>query len=258
MNRSKNARRQFPEGPGAGRSTPGRGFTLVEILVTIAIVLILAAIGVVGLHKAKQSARQAKAMGPLREVAAANLSFSMDNQGHINTLRWQGDPEEGMPWVENSFWGRMERYIDPESAEGGGQKALQEKLRRQLAALFSSGDVGKMRGTLLQGSKIYHDASGLPVPFAFNDYLYTWKEWENMGSIDSPSEIAYITYGFGIFDEKDASSYAERPLDGSKPKNNIYYLPNRKAMVAFLDGHVEVLGPPMHERRLRWDYYTRD
>ena len=84
----------------------GDGFTLVELLVTVAIILVLAALAFMGFGRVRQAAMKAKALGPLKQVAAANAAYAMENYGQINTLRWVGDPEEGRPFVSNSFWGR--------------------------------------------------------------------------------------------------------------------------------------------------------
>jgi prepilin-type processing-associated H-X9-DG protein len=223
------------------------GFTLVELLVAIAIVIVLAAVSFVAMRGVKQKAMQTKAIGPLRQIAEANMAYALENGG-INTLKWVGDPEEGKPYVGNSFWGRMQPLMFPE-IDGAGQKQLQKNLKQQIGQMFSSTDPDKMTGTLLQGAKIYHDGSGLPIPFAFNKKLHKWGDWINVNRAGSPAETIYISYGFGMFDEEDGRSYVPMPTNGSKPDNNIYYLPSGKAMVAFLDGHMERLAPPISERK---------
>lgn len=234
---------------GVTRTFP-RGFTLVELMVTITIVVILVAIAFVAGSRVKKKALQAKALVPIRDVAMANAQFATENSGRINTLRWAGDKEEGKPFVGNSFWGRLQPYLFPD-LDSNNQKKLKEETSKRLDRLFDSTDADKMTGTWLQGSKIYHDASGLPVPFAFNDELYTWNDWENMNRVGGLSEIMYITYGFGIFNEADGKSYTPRPTDGSKPDNSIYYLDDGRAIVSFLDGHVERLTAPIPSRRFK-------
>jgi prepilin-type processing-associated H-X9-DG protein len=219
-------------------------FTLIEILVTIAIIMVLAVLGVIVAKSAMEKTQQTKSISAMRAVASANMQYATDNNSQINTLKWEGDPEEGRPFVGNSFWGRLTPYLfDHITTNNQGQ--MKSEIKQSLNQLFSTSNCDKMTGTWLAGSKIYHDSSGLPVPFAFNDELYTWNEWVRTNQVPNLAEIMYITYGFGIFNEADGKSFTPRPTDGSKPENNIYYLENGKAAVAFLDGHVEMLSPPI-------------
>lgn len=219
----------------------------------VAIVLVLAALSLVGINKATQAARQAKALGPLRELSAAGVAYANENGGRINTLRWAGDPEEGRPFVGNSFWGRMEPYIFS-GIEGGNQQQLKRQLKDRIGHLFATKDPDTMTGTILQGGKIYHDSSGLPVPVAFNKHLYSWNQWATMAQVDGGPGTMYMAYGFGLYDEQDGGAYAEWPQDGGKPDNNLLYLPNRQAMIAFLDGHVEYYNPPIPRKLFHPDF----
>ena len=224
-------------------------FTLVELLVVVTVVIILAALSIVATRAVRQKARQANAVGSLRQLGAAGVAYSLENNGEINTLRWNTDPKEGRPFVANSFWGRMQPHLFGDSNAGGNQKALQKELKQQIGALFSSPDPDTMAGTVLQGAKIYHDNSGLPVPVSFNKYLYPFGDWANVNRIDRPAEVLYFAYGFGMFDEADGKEYAETPTNGMTPGNNFYYLSDRRAWAAFLDGHVEGVSAPMPDRR---------
>ena len=52
-----------------------RGFSLIELLVVVAIMLVIAAIAVPSLMAAKRSANQASAVGSLRNIASAESTF---------------------------------------------------------------------------------------------------------------------------------------------------------------------------------------
>lgn len=231
---------------------PGsRGFTLIEVMIAVAIIAVLALVVSVMARNSKKKALEASAMGPMRQVAMANVAFSLDNHSKINTLKWKDDPEEGTGgFVRNSFWGRLGPYLFPDVGETN-QNKLKKELKLRLNSFFSTSDASKMTGTWLQGSKVYHDGSGLPVPFAFNDQLYQYNNWVRMNKVRDTSQIMYITYGFGIFNEADGQQADPRPTDGSKPSNNIYYLDNGKAMVSFLDGRVELIPAPIPTRRFQ-------
>lgn len=217
------------------------GFTLVELLVVIVMIATLATIVFFFTTKAKSKAMQVNALGMLREVATANAGFSSDNFGKINTMRWIGDPEEGKPYVGNSYWGRMEPYIFS-GASTNSQPKLKAELKIRLKQFLATSDTSKMTGTLLQGSRIYHDASGLPVPFGFNGKLYSWGKWARMSQISDPARVMYATYGFAFVTEANSKTFQRRPTDGtSKP---IYFMENNKALVVFLDGHTESVSAP--------------
>ena len=229
--------------------TRRKGFTLVELLVTITIVLVLAAMIMVVTSKIRSSAQQANAMSSLRQVASFNTAYATENNGDINTLRWVGDPKEGGggSWVKNSFWGRLQPFLFPD-ATATNQKKLKTELDQRLDQLLISPDANTMQNTVLSGSKIYHDGSGLPIPFAFNENLHVWNKFVKVSSVGDPSQILYAVYGFGFFIEAVGDAYVPRPTDNSKPANNIYYLDDKKPLASFLDGHVESIPAPIPAR----------
>lgn len=225
------------------------GFTLVELLVTIVVIVALAALVFTMTGKIRSKAQQANALTALRQIAGANVNYSIENNGDINTMRWKGDPKEGGggAWVSNSFWGRIHQFLYPDVSMNN-QNQLRKELNQRLDSLFNSSDADKMIGTFLQGARIYHDDSGLPVPIAFNRNLHQWGRFLKVSSFSDPARVIYATYGYGFFDDNDGRSYAPIPRDNSIPANKIYYTGNKQAMVSFLDGHVEVMQPPIHER----------
>lgn len=223
-----------------------RGFTLVEVLVVITIIAVLAALAFVTTGSIRSKAQQANAMASLRQVAAVNVAYAAENNGDINTLRWVGDPKEGGggAWVRNSFWGRIQPYLF-EGAAVPNQAVMKKDLDQRLDQMFISPDANTMANTAISGARIYHDGSGLPVPIAFNANLHKWGNFVKVSTINDPSRTLYSTYGFGFFTQADGQAYAPMPQDRSTPTNKIYYLSNQKALAAFLDGHVEMVSPPM-------------
>jgi type II secretory pathway pseudopilin PulG len=233
------------------RSGQPVGFTLIEVLISITIIIALAVVVVMITSRIKDKANQANAMSSLRQVSSFNVAYSTENNGDINTMRWVGDPKEGGggSWVSNSFWGRLQPYFFPDIAEKN-QPKLKNEINLRLDQLFGTTDADKMAGTFLSGAKIYHDGSGLAVPFAFNQNLHTWGRFIKVSSVSDPSMVIYATYGFGFFNKQDGDSYEPIPKTNSVPNNNIYYLDSRKAMATFLDGRVELVSPPIPDRNL--------
>lgn len=78
------------------------GFTLVELLVVIVIVAVLAAIGISAVFSFRNSADEAVAVGNMRQIQIANVSYASDNNGRFvppettidkTTYRWFENPE---------------------------------------------------------------------------------------------------------------------------------------------------------------------
>lgn len=229
-----------------------RGFTLVELLVVITIIAVLAGLVIAITRNIRAKAYQANAMSSLRQVAAFSIAYSIENTGDINTLRYVGDPKEGGggAWVKNSFWGRLQPYLFPD-ATSTNQNKLKTDLNQRLDGLFSTTDSDKMVNTVISGTRIYHDGSGLPVPLAFNANLVKWGQFLKVSSFDDPSQILHAVYGFGMFNEADGKEYSPMPTAGSPVVNNIYYLQDRKALASYLDGHIESVQAPIPDRKFK-------
>lgn len=225
------------------------GFTLVELLVVIAIVALLAvvALSVVGI--VNQKAKQAVAVDTIRQVATANLTYSLENNNEINLL-----PATS---VTDSFWGRLIPYLY-EDLGSNGQEVVAADLILRLEGFFDSSDLTMMEGTFQNGVNDYEDAVGVPVPFAFNDYLNPERA-ENGG--DSPkvstfqdtSQIVHFCYGSGWADEVDAAVYAKLPTGSIARSSAIDWFESRGAAFVFLDGHMEVISPGVPLRRFTED-----
>ena len=86
--------------------TPAGGWTLVETLITVAIVAILAAIAIPVTSSMKQRANRARAVEKLQSLGAAFVSYTADSGGELpwedapGTDDWQAaaDPENDKVW----------------------------------------------------------------------------------------------------------------------------------------------------------------
>src|SRR5437762_1081967 len=69
-----------------------KGFSLIELLIVVAIILIIAAIAIPNLLKARIAANQASAVGSLRTIVTSEVSYQSSYGGYSPTLVALGGP----------------------------------------------------------------------------------------------------------------------------------------------------------------------
>ncbi len=75
-----------------------RGFSLIELLIVVAIILIIAAIAIPNLLRSRIAANQASAVGSLRTLNTCEITYaSTYNTGYSSTLVALGPPASGNP-----------------------------------------------------------------------------------------------------------------------------------------------------------------
>src|SRR5579872_5502027 len=73
-----------------------KGFSLIELLIVVAIILIIAAIAIPNLMRSRIAANQASAVGSLRTFNTAEVTYaSTYNSGYSATLGYLGPPASG-------------------------------------------------------------------------------------------------------------------------------------------------------------------
>jgi prepilin-type N-terminal cleavage/methylation domain-containing protein len=75
-----------------------RGFSLIELLIVVAIILIIAAIAIPNLLRSRIAANQASAVGSLRTLNTAEITYATTyNTGYTSALGNLGPPASGNP-----------------------------------------------------------------------------------------------------------------------------------------------------------------
>jgi len=75
-----------------------KGFSLIELLIVVAIILIIAAIAIPNLLRSRIAANQASAVGSLRTLNTAEITYSSTyNVGFTSSLAQLGPPASGAP-----------------------------------------------------------------------------------------------------------------------------------------------------------------
>jgi len=73
-----------------------QGFSLIELLIVVAIILIIAAIAIPNLMRSRVAANQASAVGSLRTLSTAEFTYSATySKGYSATLGYLGPPPSG-------------------------------------------------------------------------------------------------------------------------------------------------------------------
>jgi type IV pilus assembly protein PilA len=91
-----------------------KGFTLIELMIVIAIILIIAAIAIPGFLNAKMSANETSAVGSLRAINTAEVSYqtAYPTKGYPSSLMELGGPDNCTPSAEAAC------LIDPDLSAG--------------------------------------------------------------------------------------------------------------------------------------------
>lgn len=76
---------------------PARGFTLVELLISVAIISVLATVGVPTFRRMIQKARKTEAKVALGAVYKIEAAFRAEHNLYGNRLKWMGFEREGTP-----------------------------------------------------------------------------------------------------------------------------------------------------------------
>jgi type IV pilus assembly protein PilA len=72
-----------------------KGFSLIELLIVVAIILIIAAIAIPNLLRAKISANESSAVGSIRNIVTAEVSYNASYGGFALDLATLGPPSAG-------------------------------------------------------------------------------------------------------------------------------------------------------------------
>ena len=67
-----------------------KGFSLIELLIVVAIILIIAAIAIPNLLKSRIAANEASAVGSIRSIATTEISYSISNGAYTDLAGLNG------------------------------------------------------------------------------------------------------------------------------------------------------------------------
>jgi prepilin-type N-terminal cleavage/methylation domain-containing protein/prepilin-type processing-associated H-X9-DG protein len=220
-----------------GRSRRSAGFTLVEMLVVMAIIALLGACLYQGFSYALISARASVSMSNLEQLAEANMTYASDHDGYyvpaqdqFNLVRWHGTRTSvGAPFDPTKG------YLSPYLGQTGEVK---------ICPLFLNA---------LEGANSFENGSG---GYGYNEIYIGGTPSNNYAGINSikvhhpERTVMFTTTAFARSDGLQEYPFCEAP-QWVDPNNNlagalqpsVHFRANGKALVAWCDGHVTAEPP---------------
>lgn len=226
-------------------------FTLIELLITVAVIAILISVLLPALHKARSKALQISCAGNLRQVIQGYLIYAMSHDDIMVPDRYMSSEYEGKSdWVnyrgftgpENALWtwyiraelGMKESFLKSDGSVDTW-KDIPEKSARDLLKCPAFTDSGKDPG-------LFYVHYGMPQHF-IGVYGY------NTSNMRSPSKLTQIrTLASKLFLADSKGALSTGVPSGSFRLNNrnirsasnayAYQRHNGSVNAAFGDGHV--------------------
>jgi len=195
-----------------------RGYTLIEILIVVAIIGVLAAMAFPALKRARASANAAKALSHLQQLATAQNLYANDNDGKFTPI-WNVDQ---IVWQAKLLPYLFDRL--PTNEELG-------KIKK--AKRITVFDVPEFNGT----------GSSIAMNWSINGKGSSGQGWE-YSRMAVPRKSSIILLGEMIERNSDtmvphddaSSSGMNAPATPGFRRDN-----GKRALMAFVDGHVEAL-----------------
>ncbi len=222
---------------------PIQAFTLVELMVVIAILLVLIALAMPVLQRSRRQAMAVESASNLRQLALANLAYASDHGVYVpadhwsNNLRWHGARSS-----TSSAFDPTRGLLSPYLGDAGRARVCPffKELTRSHAT-FEEGSGGYGYNAAYVGGRPggpYASDTGLRVP-------------ATQAQVALPeSTLMFATTALARSNGIQEYPYAEPPFwdfgngpTSWRPTASVHFRVNGKALVAWCDGHVTTESP---------------
>lgn len=230
-------RKTMKNPPSQAKVSPSAGFTLVEMLVSVSIIIVLAAIAMIGVKKLRSGADTVTTIKRISGLAQANAIYASDHGGsYVPAYSFDEDGLPGVPWHYNPSFleALIGESLDVEDAEEfEGVDGLPEQV---------------LDPVVVRAKKRYW--SRISASFAYNNENLPGGGWGQPGtsrahtvtSVKNPSEaFAFITATDWIANYGGRFLWRKSPVEGKTSDSKIAYRHADKAVVAFYDGHASTM-----------------
>jgi prepilin-type N-terminal cleavage/methylation domain-containing protein/prepilin-type processing-associated H-X9-DG protein len=208
------------------------GFSLVELMVVILIVVVLAALSMIMISQFKLRANSAKAVQSLQQIAALCQGYAAENSGTLPLAGQFSKPNNNPPIPDDTCW---DEYLLVDFLEADGVR----------------GDLNPIQVPTGYQSMFFHGnddptpVTGPNTPTAKRSFAYlVLLSGMKLSKIDHPGKVGMLgerpwqsnnRAGFKSCSELSIGALKKNP-DTGKDLN-----PGGKFNFAFVDGHVETL-----------------
>jgi prepilin-type N-terminal cleavage/methylation domain-containing protein/prepilin-type processing-associated H-X9-DG protein len=219
-----------------------RGFTLVELLVVVAIIAVLAALLYPSIQSALDNAKTAKCQAHMRQLVQACHAFAADNDGSLPPL---------YTWV--TYFPEIAQSTDKIST--GAYVVVWTDIIRPYVGNDVAFSCPALRTDATIGAGGISSAThplGIGINYETVGHIYKPKEeFQKLIRVENHSKVViFADAGGGDFATGDFKNRKDTPGCGSvfirgttDSGEGVIARHRGKANVAFLDGHVQLLSP---------------
>ena len=209
-------------------------FTLVELLVTVTIIIAIAALSFSGFSRMRKSGDRAAAMRNLSQLQLANISYAQDHGGQFVPVSEFDDTGGAyVAWMDNPrFLAFLKGDAASYYADGRADKTLPITLMDPATVRSKKREYNRLRAN-----------------FGFNDHSLPGGNWgqPNTKRAFRQSQLTAPVRTAAFVTATDWNvSYASRfrwqgaeAVEGASTNQKIAYRHHDKALVVFYDGHTE-------------------
>jgi type IV pilus assembly protein PilA len=165
--------------------TDSQGFSLVELLIVVAIILIIAAIAIPNFMRSRVAANQASAVGSLRTLNTAEFTYaSTYGKGYSATLGYLGPPPSGAS-SDITHAGIVDSVL---SGTGSGGSAAMTSTKSGYLFTYSPGTVinGQILSYTINADPINRGTTGTNSYFVDQSGVIRQNTTTQAGAADSP------------------------------------------------------------------------
>ena len=205
-----------------------RGFTLVELLVVMLIVVVLATLTFVSVNRVRDSTRRAASMGNLRQLGIAMTTFTVENNGYLPVTRMGSTY---WPQVIYPYIGNADVFVRP------GTKKVPVSAQEPEGYFDISPEAAKTpEGVPIRWNYVINGGAST-LPFSEdpkNNPKFTSGLSRTLSTLQQPERTIFMTEGASAF-----------WINGeAKPDSNrIYRWKNGTANILFGDGSTRAMNP---------------
>ena len=167
-----------------------RGFSLIELLIVVAIILIIAAIAIPNLLRSRIAANQASAVGSLRTLNTAEVTYATTyNTGYSSTLADLGPPGGSPPTPVATNAGLIDEVLAGMPSAGAGGTTANQSSKSGYTFVYSPGTAdttGRINVYQFNASPISAGTTGTNFYYTDQSGVIRQNSATAAGSSDSP------------------------------------------------------------------------